>query len=819
MDTLLKDIRYSFRRMLRSPGFTAIALISLAVGIGTNTAVFTLVEGFLFQDLPYAAPEELVEVYLGQEVFAYSPLSYPDYLDMREGTREVFSELGLGGYAFGQVDKGDQVTGLLGEMVSGTYFPTLGMDAAIGRTILPEDDVAEGAHYVVMLGHSYWEREYGGDPGVIGETIVLNGHGYTIIGVTAEDYSGAVRMEGIPLDFIVPIAMANALAQGSGGMLSSRGNQSYFVRARLLPGVSLEQARVTLAGIAANLRETYPESWDETRSFIPMLTEDVVMNPVFDKVLVPASILALVLVGVVLLIACANLASFLLARGMERKKEIAMRLALGARRGILVRQLLTETTVLALIGGVLGMGVSVWLLDFLMGMNLPLPADVQLELGMTGRAFFFGLGITALTGLLFGLAPALQTTNPDVAPTLKDEGTGGGKPRRLTLRNVLVSGQVAASLFLLISAGLFLRSFQARQSVDPGFGQEPTAFISFVVSSERYNEVEGRVFVQEYLDRLSQLPEVVAAGAIGNIHLNTTSTQTMDLNVDGVEPPQGRRYWEFDQSVAEPGFFEAAGIPILQGRNFADTDVADGVRVAIVNEVLAERFWPGESAVGKTVRRDGGQDLEIVGVARATKVRTLGETPRPFIYTPYSQRYTPFLTAVIQTRGLPEGGLQAAFRTLREMDPEMVVMETKTMETHMGVMLMPARLGALLAALFALVALTLASIGLYGVVSYAVSRRSREMGIRMSLGAAPGTVVGQMVREGMILVGVGTVVGLVLALAGAQLLRSLLFGVGAIDPATFIAVPVLLLTVTLVAAYVPARRASRVDPVRALKAE
>lgn len=819
MDTLLKDIRYSFRRMLRSPGFTAIALISLAVGIGTNTAVFTLVEGFLFQDLPYAAPEELVEVYLGQEVFAYSPLSYPDYLDVREGTREVFSELGLGGYAFGQVDKGDQVTGLLGEMVSGTYFPTLGMDAAIGRTILPEDDVSLGAHYVVMLGHSYWEREYGSDPGVIGRTIVLNGHGYTIIGVVAEDYSGAVRMEGIPLDFIVPIAMANALMQGSGNTLANRGNQNYFVKARLLPGVSLEQARVTLAGIAANLRESYPESWDETRSFIPILTEDVVMNPVFDKVLVPASVLALVLVGVVLLIACANLASFLLARGMERKKEIAMRLALGARRSILIRQLLTETTVLALMGGVLGMGVSVWLLNYLMGMNLPLPGDVQLELGMTGRAFFFGLGVTAATGFLFGLAPALQSTNPDVAPTLKDESTGGGKPRLFTLRNVLVSGQVAASLFLLISAGLFLRSSQARQSIDPGFGQEPTAFLSFVVSSERYNEEEGRVFVREYLERLNQQPDMVAAGAIGNIHLNTTSTQTMDLNVDGVEPPRGRRYWEIDQSVAEPGFFEAAGIPILRGRNFVNTDEEDGVRVAIVNEVFAERFWPGESGVGKMIRRDSGQELEVVGIARSTKVRTLGEAPRPFIYTPYSQRYTSFLTTVIQTRGQPEMALQAAFRTLREMDPEMVVMEMKTMETHLGIMLMPARLGALLATVFAFVALTLASIGLYGVVSYAVSRRSREIGIRMSLGAAPGKVVSQVVREGMVLVGVGTVVGLGLALAGARVMQSLLFGVGAIDPVTFVAVPTLLLAVTLAAAYVPARRASRVDPVRALKAE
>jgi predicted permease len=496
-----------------------------------------------------------------------------------------------------------------------------------------------------------------------------------------------------------------------------------------------------------------------------------------------------------------------------------MRLALGARRGTLVRQLLTETTVLALMGGILGMGVSIWLLNALVGMDLPLPGGVKLELGLTGRAYIFGLGVTAVTGFLFGLAPALQSTNPDVAPTLKDESTGGGKPRRFTLRNTLVTGQVAASLFLLISAGLFLRSAQARQSVDPGFGQEPTAFLSFVVSSERYEEESGRQFVREYLDRLDQLPEVVSAGVVGNIHLNTTSTQTMDLNVDGVEPPQGRRVWEIDQTITDPGFFEAAGIPILQGRNFAETDVEDGVRVAIVNEVFAERFWPGEDPIGQTVRRESGQELEVIGVSRNTKVRTLGESPRPFIYTPYSQRYGAFLTAVIQVRGLPEAGLQSAFGTLREMDPEMVVIETKTMEEHLGVMLMPARLGALLSSLFAIVALALASIGLYGVVNYAVSRRSREMGIRMSLGAAPGKVAGQVVQEGMLLVGVGIGVGLLLALAGAQVLRSLLFGVGAVDPATFVTVPAVLLLVTLLAAYLPARRASRVDPVRALKAE
>jgi predicted permease len=817
MDTILKDIRYAFRRMLRSPGFTIIALLSLAVGIGTNTAVFTLVEGFLFPTLPYEAPEELVDIYANHEIFAFSPLSYPDYLDLREATKEVFAEVGLGGYGFGQVDRTDQVTTLMGEMVSGTWFPTLGLDAALGRTLLPEDDVSPGAHYVVMLSHGYWEREYAGDAGVIGQTLVLNGHAYTIVGVAPKDYPGIVL--GVPVDFIVPIAMSNQILQGTGDQLANRSNYSDFVKARLRPGVSLEQARVALASLAADLKETYPEDWSETQGLTLVPTEDVIMNPVLDRVLVPASVLALVLVGVVLLIACANLASFLLARGTDRKKEIAMRLALGARRGILVRQLLTETTVLGIGGGILGMGVSVWLLRALVTMDLPLPGGVHLELGMTGRGYLFGLGVTLVTGLLFGLAPALQSTKPDVAPTLKDESTGGGKPRRFTMRNVLVAGQVAASLFLLISAGLFLRSFRARQSVDPGFAREPTALLSFVVSSERYDEDEGRVFVREYLERLNQLPEVVAAGAIGNFHLTTTSTSTMDLNVEGVEPPPGSRSWGIDQTVVDAGFFEAAGIPLVRGRNFVDTDLPDGIRVAIVNEVFAERFWPGQDPVGKVVRRESGQELEVVGIARSTKVRTLGEPPRPFIYTPYSQRCTAYLTAVIQTRGQPETALRTAFQTLREMDPEMVVMESKTMDQHLGVQLMPARLGALMASVFAIVALALASIGLYGVVSYAVSRRSREMGIRMSLGAAPSTVVRQMVREGMVLVGVGTGLGLALALAGAQILRSLLFGVGALDPTTFVTVPALLLAVTFAAAYVPARRASRVDPVRALKAE
>jgi len=662
-----------------------------------------------------------------------------------------------------------------------------------------------------------WTREYAADPGAIGKTLTLNGHGYTIVGVAPPDYPGIVR--NVPADFIVPISMARQITQGQGDPLASRDNQSYFAKARLRPGVSRQQAEGTLAGIVAHLTETYPESWAGPRRLVLVPTADVIMNPAMDRVILPAPLLALALVGVVLLIACSNLASFLLARGVDRKKEIAMRLALGASRGALIRQLLTETCVLALVGGALGMGVSVWLLDFLMGLDLPLPGDVQLNLGMTQRAYWFGLAATAATGFIFGLAPALQSTKPDVAPTLKDEGTGGGRPRRFTLRNTLVAGQVAASLVLLVFAGLFLRSFQARDAVDPGFGHEPTGLLSFVVSSERYDRDTGRAFVREYLDRLARLPEVAGAGITWNIHLNTTNISGIGINVDGVEPPPGQPAWNVDATEVEPGFFEAAGIPILRGRNFNDRDVEASEGVAVVNEVFAERFWPGVDPVGKTVRTvPTGEELRVVGVSRTTKVRTLGEASRPFIYRAYSQSYASNVTAVIRARGQPEVALRAAFRTLREMDPDMAVTESRTMDEHLGVMLMPARLGALLAATFAIVALTLATTGLYGVVSYAVARRSREMGIRMSLGAAPRRVVGQMVGEGMRLAVTGAAIGLLLAVAGAQVLRSLLFGVGTLDTATFLGVPVLLMGVALVAAWVPARRATRVDPVSVLKA-
>jgi len=811
------DLRYAFRRMLRSPGFTAVALLSVALGIGANASIFGLVEGFLFRESPYEAPEELVDLYLHLDVFPFTPLSVPDYRDVREGTREVFQEVGAAGFTFAQVDHGDRFESVLGEVVTGTYFPLLGLGAALGRTLGPEDDVSPGGHPVIMLGHGYWRREFGGDPGVLGRTLRINGHGYEVVGVASPRYEGV--LPGVVPAIVAPLSMVRELLQGSGDPLTSRDSQAYFTKARLRPGVSLEQADVSLAGVASYLRESFPETWDESRRFVPVPSEDVILNPLVDRYLVPAATAALVLVAVVLLIACANLASFLLARGMDRRKEIAMRLALGAPRGSLVRQLLTETTLLALVGGLLGIALASWILRALSTMELPLPGGVHPELEMNGAIVVFGLALSLATGLLFGLVPALHTTRLDLTTSLKDGRGGGGKPRRLTLRNALVSGQVAASLVLLIGSGLFVRSLQASRAVDPGFGQDPTAVLSFVVSGERYEPEEGRIFVGRYLERIGALPGVEAAGVTENLHLTTTTITTLEVQVDGVEPPPGRRFHEVDRARVDPGFFGAAGIPLLQGRNFEEADVSGGRAVAIVNEAMAQRFWPGQDPVGKLVRREDGTELEVVGVARTTKVRNIGEGPRPFLYVPYSQSYTAFLTVLVRSsRGAAEA-LGDALRTLREMDPEMVIVEATTMDRHLGAQLLPRRIGATASAILAVLALVLASIGLYGVVSYAVARRTREVGIRMSLGAEPGRVVREMLREGLGLVAVGGCVGLALAAAGAQLLGSLLFGIRPMDPVTFLAVPALLLGVTLLAAYLPARRASRVDPVTALKAE
>ncbi|UCG87892.1 MAG: ABC transporter permease [Gemmatimonadota bacterium] len=813
-----RDVRYALRRLAHNPAFTLTAIVSLALGIGANSAIFTVVNAVLLRSDPFERPEELVDIYFkNPTVLEYCPFSIPDFEDLREGTRDVFAAVAGSQLTLAQADLDGNTEMLPAEMVSGEYFSALGVGAALGRSLLPEDDVAAGAHPVVVLGHRYWMRVFGEDPNVLGREVRLTGRAYTIVGVAPDDYRG--RFSGISPAFFVPIKMINEIQPSTGDQLQNRGSQSTFVRGRLKPGATIEQARVSVAGVVARFREEYPSNWNANSGIILVPTEDVIIWPQIDRFIRAAAWLLMGVVGLVLFMACVNLASFLLARATDRRREIAMRLALGATRRGLVAQLLTETVVLGLLGGTVGVAVGVWLLKLLLAADLPLPVPLDLDLSLDTRVLGFTLAISLAAGVLFGLVPAVQSSKAYVAATLKDETAGGGRAGRITLRNTLVVVQVAVSLVLLAGAGLFLRSLAATLAVDPGFGRQPAAMFEVALPSNRLSREEGRVFLSTLFQRFEQIPGVEAVGLTGNLQLNTLRTQTIGVNVDGVTPPPGQEEHDIHYAEVDAGFFDATGIRILRGRNFTAVDREDAPQVAIISQAMADKFWPGEDALGRMLLRSEEEDLRVVGIASDAKVRSLGEAPRPFVYRPFSQDYTTFVTVVARTSRDPEHVVLELVAAAREFDSELLLWEPKTLQRHLGIVLLPARLSALLLSVFAVLALALASVGLYGIVSYAVSQRTREMGIRMSLGADGGMVVRMLVGGGMKLVAVGCVLGLVLALLVARTLSSLLFGISASDPLTFVAIPALLCGVAMLAAYFPARRASRIDPVRALRAE
>lgn len=816
---LWKNVQYSARRLAQRPGFTLVAILSLALGIGANSAIFSLVNAVLLRKAPLVKPEELVEIYLSSPEFEYNAFSYPDYRDFVEGTKDLFAEVSGTKLTLTQTDSDSGVEVLPAEMVTGNYFGILGIAAALGRTILPEDDVAPGAHPVVMLGHNHWLKAFGGDPAVVGRETRIGGRPYTIIGVAPADYEGHFR--GLAPAFFLPRMMLNEVSPSNYDQLEQRGDHGLFVKGRLRPGVTLAQVQTAADAVAERLRESAVEDWDPQASFLFVPTSDVILYPPFDRFVRAAAWLLMIVVGLVLLMACVNLASFLLARAIDRRKEVALRIALGATRGRLVGQLLTETLLLALLGGVSGVALGQGLLALLVGADLPLPVPLTLDLGLDPTVLGFSLLVSLAAGLLLGLAPALQTTNPDVSATIKDETAGVGRSGGLTLRNALVVLQVATSVVLLVGAGLFLRSFQRIQTVDPGFGRDPSAVLTVLLPGSRYSEEQGRLFEKRLEERLLQVPGVTAVGVTSNLHLNTLNTQNMDVNVDGIEPPPGRESHLVDRATVSSGFFEAAGVGILRGRNFEANDLPDSPPVAIVNEALVDKFWPGQDPLGRMLRRPGvdDDDLMVVGVATTAKIRSLGEAPRPFVYVPFSQRYTSYVTVVAKTSAEPERTVLDLVAASRELDSEVWIWESTTMARYLGIVLLPARLSALLLSAFAAVALALASIGLYGIVSYSVSQRSREVGIRMSLGADGGSVVGMLMGSGLKMVGMGAAFGVVASLAAMPALANLLFGIQPTDVVSFVVMPLVLIVVATLAAYVPARRASRIDPVRALKAE
>lgn len=817
MDGVKRDIAYALRRLVRAPGFTVIALLSLALGIGANTAMFSLVNAIVLREYAQDAPDELVDVYMAQRSASHGTISYLDYLDLRERMSDVLVDVSTSrfGLLSGMSDDGTAEMHP-SELVSGNYFTLQGVDAVVGRTIVPDDDLRDGAQPVVVLDHRFWQRRFGGDPAVVGREMRVGGHPLTVIGVVESDYQGTLR--GLVPDLYVPISLAPLVDPGN-GEFESRGTQSFFSRGRLMPGTSVEQAAQSAERATAWLRESYPDQWLADESIVVVPTVDVVVNPMLDRVLVPALGLLLAVVGVVLVIACANLASFLLARAADRKREIAVRLALGASRAGLIRQLLTETLILALAGGAAGLALASWLTSWLETADLPLPLPVTLDLSVDGTVLLFTAGVSVVAGVIFGLTPALQATRPELAPTLKNEATGG-RPRRFEARKVLVVGQVALSLVLLVGAGLLLRSMVARQSIDPGFGERPAALAQVVLGSlEGLDDEAVLAGVRRYVERLEALPGTGPVGLATNVHLNLLSSSSRYVEVDGVAPPPGRDRWEIAYAAASEGYFDAMGIAVLEGRTFEPADDAAAETVVVVNEAFVRTFFPERQALGATVRLTGG-DARVVGVVETVKDGSLGEAPKPFLYTAFAQSPGPFFFAVVQADGADPRQIAIELgRVAREVDPMVRLFGQTTLEGHLAIILFPARASALLAAVFAALALALASIGLYGVVSYAVSRRAREVGIRVSLGARAGQVVAMLMQDGLRLVAVGAALGMLLSAGFALVLSRFLYGVGAFDPLAFAGTAALLLAVAVLASWIPARRAVRVDPVRALKAD
>jgi predicted permease len=815
---VVSDLRLAVRRARKRPGFTLVALLSLTLGIGANTAVFSLVNAILLRRAPIPHPEQIVEVYQRQLDFPFSPFSYPDYVDFRRATATTFSQISVSLFTVAAYDVGDHVESLMGELVNGDYFPLLGLRPALGRLLGPADDVAPGAHPVVVLSHDYWQRNFASDPKVVGRSMRLAGHQYTIVGVSPASYTGSIS--GIAPAVFLPIMMINQIQPDVRDQLAQRGNHSGFMKARLARGATIVQARAVAGRFLTDMMKQYPTHWPPGTGVDVIPMSDIAVNPLLDPVVKPAAAALMVVVGLVLLVACANLASFLLAQARDRRKEVAIRLAMGAKRGVLVRQFLVEALLLSSVGGVIGVLVSGVALRAVLHADLPLPIPITLDVSLDWRVLTYTVAASAIAGILFGLLPALQATRATVIETIKNENAdgAGGPMRRFTVRNALVVGQVSVSLALLITALLFLRSLQARATVNPGFGAAPAGMLWTAIPSDRYDSTQRRPLLEKIEQRMARIPGVVTVGAIDNILLNPLSQQSKRIRVAGVTPPKGQTGFDIDFAAADSGLFGAIGLQVVRGRAITGADVPKAPNVAVINEAMANKFWPGKDVIGQNFSTDSAT-YRVVGITRTTKVRTLGEEPRPFFIASLAQNFTVTPMIVARTSGDADRTATLMLAALREIDPSLMAIQVKTMQRHLATMLLPARLGAMAFMLFAAVALALSVLGVYGVVGYAVARRTREAGIRLAVGAQPRAIVTLLMREGMALVVVGAAIGLLLGFGAAQVLRSLLYGVGAGDPITFIGAPVLLVVVGALAAFLPARRAGRVDPAGVLRAE
>ncbi|MGH9868054.1 MAG: ABC transporter permease [Candidatus Polarisedimenticolia bacterium] len=806
IDSFTRDLRYALRGLRKAPVFTLAVVATLALGIGANTAIFSVVHATLLRDLPFADPDRLVMVWEDASKVGYprdtpSPANYIDWRD-QNGVFESMAAMASVGFNLTGSGEPERIEGA---RVSATLFPLLGVQPLLGRVFAPDED-RPGANQVVVISHGLWQRRFGSDPAIVGSPLALNGASVTVVGVMAPSF----RFPAVEDEIWIPMAF-------SADEAGRRGSHFLKVVARLKPGVTLAQAQTEMTGIAHRLEELYPQSNTNVGAVVVPLHEQLVGN------LRPALLVLMGAVGFVLLIACANVANLLLARTAARQKEISIRVALGAERRQLVRQFLTESLVLAALGGCAGLLLSQWGIG-LMKTFLPDALAQVKDVTLGAAVMVFAMAVSVITGLMFGLAPAVQASR-QLSDGLK-EGTRGSSSGRMArrVRGALVASEIAVSLVLLIGAGLLMNSFVRLRHVDPGFDPGRLLTMRIALSETTYRQAERRsAFYTELLSGLEALPGVESAAVTTNLPLTFTGN-SIGISIEGrPDPPPGREIIVVTR-VVSPDYFRTMGIPVTGGRPFTGADRDGSQPVAVISESMARLHWSGEDPVGRRIKSgpsaSGNPYWTVVGVVKDVHQFDLGADPRPQIYLPYAQVgfFAP-RDLVVRTSGEPLALAASVRRVVQDLDRDQPIAQVRTMEEIVSSSVGTQRFSTLMLGLFALVALALASVGIYGLISYSVSQRTREIGIRMALGAQRRDVLRLVIFEGMTLVLVGAGIGLLGALALTRLMQGLLYGVSAVDPVTFLATFLLLAAVALSACYLPARRAARGDQIAAIRCE